>query len=67
MNDIKLKNGLDKYLNPMITKSVSEDGMESEQCDLETGECYTIRSVDGIVERINKRYITDDGRQLLQD
>jgi hypothetical protein len=67
MNDIKLKKGLDNYLKPTITKSVSEDGMESEQCDLETGECYTIRSVDGIVERINKRYITDDGRQLLQD
>jgi len=67
MNDIKLKNSLDNYLNPTITKSVSEDGMESEQCDLQTGECYTIRSVDGIVERINKRYITDDGRQLLQD
>jgi len=32
-----------------------------------TGECYTIREKDGIVESINKRYITDDGRQLLQD
>ena len=42
------------------------DGMEREECDLVTGECYTIREKDGIVERINKRYITNDGRQLLQ-
>ena len=26
-----------------------------------------IKTKDGIVERINKRYITEDGRQLLQD
>lgn len=67
MDEFKLNKGLDSFLNPTITKSVSNDGMESEQCDLTTGECYTIRSVDGIVERINKRYVTDDGRQLLQD
>lgn len=67
MNNIKLKNSLEDFLNPKIIKSVSEDGMEKDECDLETGECYTIRSVDGIVERINKRYITDDGRQLLHD
>lgn len=67
MNDIKLKNSLDNYLNPTFIKNVSKDGMEAEECDLQTGECYTIRSVDGIVERINKKYVTDDGRQLLQD
>ena len=67
MNDFKLIEGLDDFLKPKITKTVSDDGMEKEQCDLQTGECYTIRSVDGIVERINKRYVTDDGRQLLQD
>jgi len=38
-----------------------------EECDLKTGECYIIRSKDGIVERINKKFITEDGRQLLQD
>ena len=46
---------------------VSNDKMEREECDLQTGECYVIRSKDGIVERINKKYITEDGRQLLQD
>ena len=63
----KLKDTLDDFLNPKEVKSISNDGMEREECDLQTGECYTIRSVDGIVERINKKYITDDGRQLLQD
>jgi len=67
MNTIKLKNSLDKFSNQTIIKNVSDDGMEYEQCDLQTGECYTMRSIDGIVERINKKYITDDGRQLLED
>jgi hypothetical protein len=67
MNNTNLRNRLDNFLNPKETKRVSEDGMEREECDLQTGECYIIRSKDGIVERINKKYITDDGRQLLQD
>jgi len=58
---------IDRFLNPKSVKSVSQDGMEREECDLQTGECYVIRSKDGIVERINKKYITEDGRQLLQD
>lgn len=53
--------------NPKQIKSISRDGMEREECDLQTGECYVIRSKDGIVERINKKFITEDGRQLLQD
>ena len=60
-------NAVDQFLNPKQSRSVSNDGMEREECDLVTGECYTIREKDGIVERINKRYITNDGRQLLQD
>ena len=59
MNTFKLKNSLENFTNPTVTKSVSTDGMETEQCDLQTGECYIIRSVDGIVERINKKYVTD--------
>ena len=67
MENIKLKNTVDNFLSPKQTKRVSKDGMEREECDLITGECYVIREKDGIVERINKRYITNDGRQLLQD
>ena len=67
MENNKLNNTMDQFLNPKQSRSVSNDGMEREECDLVTGECYTIREKDGIVERINKKYITNDGRQLLQD
>jgi hypothetical protein len=60
-------NAVDQFLNPKKHRKVSNDGMEREECDLVTGECYTIREKDGIVERINKKYVTNDGRQLLQD
>lgn len=63
----KLNNSLDQFLTPKVSKQVSNNSMEREECDLQTGECYVIRSKDGIVERINKKYITEDGRQLLQD
>lgn len=62
-----LNNSLDQFLSPKKVANVTQDGKEQEVCDIQTGECYTIREKDGIVERINKRYITDDGRQLLQD
>jgi hypothetical protein len=67
MDNNKLNNSLDSFLNQKVVKNVSQDGMEREECDLQTGECYVIRSKDGIVERINKKYVTEDGRQLLQD
>jgi hypothetical protein len=62
-----INSSIDQFLNPKMVKTQSEDGKEQEVCDLQTGECYTIKSKDGIVERINKKYITEDGRQLLQD
>lgn len=67
MNNNRMNNSIDQFLKPKQVRNVSNDGMEKEECDLQTGECYIIRSKDGIVERINKKYITDDGRQLLQD
>jgi len=67
MDNNKLKNTMDQFLNQKEVRNISNDGMEREECDLQTGECYVIRSKDGIVERINKKYITEDGRQLLQD
>ncbi len=67
MKDLKLNNTMDQFLNPKQVRNVSNDGMEREECDLMTGECYVIREKDGRVERINKKYITNDGRQLLQD
>ena len=67
MDNNKLNAAVDQFLNPKQIKNISDNGMEREECDLQTGECYIIRSKDGIVERINKKYITEDGRQLLQD
>lgn len=67
MSNYNLNKTLDNYITPKQVKTVSKDGMEREECDLQTGECYVIRSKDGIVERINKKVITEDGRQLLQD
>jgi hypothetical protein len=67
MENPKLKKTIDQFLNPKTVKNIDNSGMEREECNITTGECYIIRSKDGIVERINKKYITDDGRQLLQD
>jgi hypothetical protein len=67
MNNSTINNAMDQFLTPRQVRNVSNDGMEREECDMVTGECYTIREKDGIVERINKKYITNDGRQLLQD
>jgi hypothetical protein len=68
MNNEKINKSLENYMsNPKQIRTVSNDGMEREECDLQTGECYVIRSKDGIVERLNKKFITEDGRQLLQD
>jgi hypothetical protein len=63
----KINKSLDQFLAPKASKPVANSAIEREECDLQTGECYIIRSKDGIVERINKKYITEDGRQLLQD
>ena len=67
MDNLKINNTADQFLNQKQVTKISNDGMEREECDLVTGECYVIRSKDGIVERINKKYVTNDGRQLLQD
>jgi hypothetical protein len=67
MENNKTNKRIDHFLNQKQTKYISNDGTEREECDLQTGECYMIRSKDGIVERINKKFVTEDGRQLLQD
>jgi|TARA_R100000664_G_C2759820_1_gene150028 hypothetical protein len=64
-----LKSKLDNYLGnqPENKKpTVEEEGFE-EICDLKTGECYTIKTKDGLIERVNKTMVTEDGRTLLTD
>ena len=63
--DDKLNKTFDDFLTSTKVES-QPDGTE-EVCDLQTGEYYTIKTKDGLVERINKRYIIEDGRQLLTD
>jgi hypothetical protein len=66
MNSENFNKSLDNFMSK--TKTTKKlNNTETEECDLQTGECYVIRSKDGIVERINKKFITEDGRQLLQD
>ena len=66
MNSENFNKSLDNFMSK--TKTTKKlNNTETEECDLQTGECYVIRSKDGLVERINKKYITEDGRQLLQD
>ena len=67
MDRSKLNNMVDQFLNPTIITTINGDDKDQEICDLQTGECYIIRTKDGIVERLNKKYITEDGRQLLED
>ena len=56
MNNEKINNSLnDYYSKPKNIQTISNDGMERQECDIQTGECYIIRSKDGIVERINKK------------
>jgi hypothetical protein len=43
MENNKLNNTMDNFLNPKQVRKVSNDGMEREECDMVTGECYTIR------------------------
>ena len=65
MEKEKLNNAIDNFLENKTSRKLSDT--QSEECDLETGECYVVTSKDGIVERINKKYIVEDGRQLLSD
>jgi hypothetical protein len=48
------KEALDRYLgkNTRITETDKGNGFK-EVCDLDTGDCYTIRMKDGLIERVN--------------
>jgi len=46
----KLGNFLGKNTNNIVENGQTEDGQQV--CDLDTGVCYTIRSRDGLIERV---------------
>jgi hypothetical protein len=49
-----IKNLLDNYLmkDTRITERESGNGYK-EVCDLDTGDCYTVRMRDGLIERVD--------------
>jgi len=48
--DIKL--ALNNYLGKSVRYSEEDNGDGSKQvCDLDTGDCYTVRERDGLIER----------------
>lgn len=51
---MNVKNLLDDYLNKdtRVTEKQTQNGFK-EVCDLDTGDCYTIRMRDGLIERVD--------------
>lgn len=65
MENNYLSKSIDNFLgNKNI---VNKNQNEVEETDSITGESYVVTRKDGLIERINKKYLTEDGRQLLQD
>lgn len=49
-----IKNKLDSYLGKQGRYTEKESGQGyKEVCDLETGDCYTVRMKDGLIERVD--------------
>jgi len=49
-----VKNMLDNYLGKNTRVSEKDLGNGSKQvCDLDSGECYTVRIKDGLIERVD--------------
>jgi len=49
-----IKNSLDTYLGKNTRVSEKDLGNGSKQvCDLDSGECYTVRIKDGLIERVD--------------
>jgi hypothetical protein len=74
---MNLKTTLENYLGKSVKYSERDNGDGTKNvCDLETGDCYTIREKDGLIERaghqttINRRIQVETSKgikQLLND
>jgi hypothetical protein len=51
---MNVKNLLDSYLmkDTRVTERETTNGFK-EVCDLDTGDCYTVRMKDGLIERVD--------------
>ena len=57
---MNLKNLLDNYLRKDTRISETQISQEyKEVCDLDTGDCYTIRMKDGLIERVDNTMKTN--------
>jgi hypothetical protein len=64
-----LRTSLNNYLGKSVRYSEEDNGDGTKQvCDLDTGDCYTVRERDGLIERaghqttINKRVRVETAR-----
>ena len=64
-----LRTSLNNYLGKSVRQSEEYNGDGTKQvCDLDTGDCYTVRERDGLIERaghqttINKRVRVETAR-----
>jgi hypothetical protein len=49
---MNIKSALDNYLGKSVRYSEEDNGDGTKQvCDLDTGDCYTVRERDGLIER----------------
>jgi len=56
---------LDNYLGKNTRTSEKDLGDGSKQvCDLDTGECYTVRMKDGLIERVDNTMKTNKRIQV---
>ena len=52
-----LKNKLDKFLGKDTRiQEMSNTPEQQEVCDLDTGICYTVRTRDGLIERVENQH-----------
>jgi hypothetical protein len=52
-NNMDIKTALNNYLGKSTRYSEMDNGDGSKQvCDLDTGDCYTVRMKDGLIERV---------------
>ena len=57
---MNIKSALDNYLGKSVRFSQEDNGDGTKQvCDLDTGDCYTIRMKDGLIERVDNTMKTN--------
>lgn len=57
---MNIKNALDSYLGKQGRYTEKETGGGfKEVCDLDTGDCYTVRMKDGLIERVDHMMTTN--------